>query len=100
MGQGGEGSIARRDVLKGMAATAAALGAAGGLVPATAVPAHAATMKSYRFVIVPKVVHPWFDAVVDGAKQQAKLMEEATGAKFVIDYRAPAKADVVMQNTI
>lgn len=99
MGHGG-GSIPRRDVLKGVAATAVALGTAGGLAPGMVAPARAATMKSYRFVIVPKVVHPWFDAVVDGAKQQAKLMEEATGAKFVIDYRAPSKADVVMQNTI
>jgi ribose transport system substrate-binding protein len=56
--------------------------------------------QQYRFVIVPKVVHPWFDAVVDGAKAQAKLMEAMTGAKFVIDYRAPTKADVVMQNNI
>jgi ribose transport system substrate-binding protein len=56
--------------------------------------------KQYRFVIVPKVVHPWFDAVVDGAKAQAKLLEQMTGAKFVIDYRAPSKADVVLQNNI
>jgi ribose transport system substrate-binding protein len=56
--------------------------------------------QQYRFVIVPKVVHPWFDAVVEGARAQAKLMEQMTGAKFVIDYRAPSKADVVLQNNI
>lgn len=60
----------------------------------------AAPQKSYRFVIVPKVVHPWFDAVVDGAKAEAKLLEQVTGAKVVIDYRAPSKADVVLQNNI
>ena len=27
-------------------------------------------------------------------------MQEAAGAEFVIDYRAPSKADVVMQNNI
>jgi ribose transport system substrate-binding protein len=100
MGHEREVSISRRELLKGMTATAVALGTAGGLVPAAGRAAETATMKQYRFVIVPKVVHPWFDAVVDGAKSQAKLMEEATGAKFVIDYRAPSKADVVLQNTI
>ncbi|HLW59853.1 MAG TPA: substrate-binding domain-containing protein [bacterium] len=100
MGHEREASIPRRELLKGMTATAVALGASGGLVPALNRTAEAAVMKSYRFVIVPKVVHPWFDAVVDGAKAQAKLMEEATGSKFVIDYRAPSKADVVLQNTI
>jgi ribose transport system substrate-binding protein len=96
----GNAPIPRREVLKGMTATAAAFGTAGALLPVLHRTAEAAVMKSYRFVIVPKVVHPWFDAVVDGAKSQAKLMEEATGAKFVIDYRAPAKADVVLQNNI
>ena len=55
---------------------------------------------SYRFVVVPKVVHPWFDAVNTGAKEAAKMIEEQTGAKVTIDYRAPQKADVVEQNQI
>lgn len=55
---------------------------------------------SYRFVVVPKVVHPWFDAVNTGAKAAAKMIEEQTGAKVTIDYRAPQKADVVEQNQI
>jgi ribose transport system substrate-binding protein len=54
----------------------------------------------YRFVIIPKVVHPWFDKVNQGAKAEAKLLQEQTGKKFVIDYRAPQKADVVLQNNI
>lgn len=65
-------------------------------------PAFAVAQKkdSYRFVIVPKVVHPWFDAVNNGAKAAAKMIEAQTGAKVVIDYQAPQKADVVEQNQI
>ena len=38
------------------------------------------TKKSeYKFVIVPKVVHPWFDQVNEGAKKAAKMIEEQTG---------------------
>ncbi len=55
---------------------------------------------SYRFVIVPKVVHPWFDLVHEGALDAAKMLEEWTGSKFEIEYRAPQKADVVEQNQI
>ncbi|MTI61467.1 MAG: sugar ABC transporter substrate-binding protein [Firmicutes bacterium] len=56
--------------------------------------------KEYRFVIVPKVVHPWFDLVNDGAKEQARILEEQTGDTIVIDYRAPSKGQVTMQNDI
>ena len=55
---------------------------------------------SYRFVVVPKVVHPWFDAVNEGAKKAAQMIQAQTGAKVVIDYQAPQKADVVEQNQI
>lgn len=56
--------------------------------------------REFRFVIIPKCVHPWFDLVVEGAKEQARFLEEQTGDKFIIDYRAPAQADVVLQNNI
>ena len=56
--------------------------------------------REFRFVIIPKCVHPWFDQVVEGAKEQALLLEKQTGDKFIIDYRAPAQADVVLQNNI
>jgi ribose transport system substrate-binding protein len=55
---------------------------------------------SYRFVIIPKVVHPWFDKVNNGAKQAAKAIEAQTGSKITIDYSAPQQADVVQQNQI
>ncbi|WP_198598353.1 substrate-binding domain-containing protein [Mangrovicella endophytica] len=55
---------------------------------------------SYRFVIIPKVVHPWFDKVNNGAQQAAKVIEAQTGSKVQIDYSAPQQADVVQQNQI
>ncbi|PWJ86454.1 monosaccharide ABC transporter substrate-binding protein (CUT2 family) [Pseudaminobacter salicylatoxidans] len=55
---------------------------------------------SYRFVIIPKVVHPWFDKVNDGAKQAAAVIKAQTGADVQIDYSAPQQADVVQQNQI
>ncbi|MDK2897219.1 MAG: ribose transport system substrate-binding protein [Candidatus Atribacteria bacterium] len=56
--------------------------------------------EEYRFVIVPKVVHPWFDKVNEGAKEMAQILEQETGDKFIIDYRAPSTASVVEQNRI
>ncbi len=59
-----------------------------------------ASAKDFRFVIVPKVVHPWFDEVNKGAQEQARLLEKQLGVKIVVDYIAPTKADVTEQNTI
>ncbi|KAA9001283.1 sugar ABC transporter substrate-binding protein [Affinibrenneria salicis] len=55
---------------------------------------------SYRFVIIPKVVHPWFDKVNNGAKQAAAVLKAQTGADVQIIYSAPQQADVVLQNQI
>ncbi len=55
---------------------------------------------SYRFVVVPKVVHPWFDKVNDGAQAAAKALKAQTGADVEIVYSAPQAADVVQQNQI
>ena len=62
--------------------------------------AQVASAKDYRFVIVPKVVHPWFDEVNIGAMEQAAKMEQALGGKVTIDYMAPTVADVTEQNRI
>ncbi len=67
------------------------------LLPALAT---AQTAKDYRFVLVPKVVHPWFDKVNNGAQSAAAMLSKATGAKITIEYRAPQTADVVEQNDI
>lgn len=55
---------------------------------------------SYRFVIIPKVVHPWFDKVNNGAKQAAAVIKAQTGSDVQIIYSAPQQADVVLQNQI
>lgn len=52
---------------------------------------------SYRFLIVPKVVHPWFDKVNDGAQMAAAALKAQTGADIEIVYSAPQTADVVQQ---
>lgn len=52
------------------------------------------------FVIVPKVVHAWFDEVNKGAVKQAGVLSDLLGAEVEIDYRAPQNADVVEQNTV
>jgi ribose transport system substrate-binding protein len=55
---------------------------------------------SFRFVIVPKVSHPWFDEVVKGARDQARFLQERLGADVVVDYRPPGSASVAEQNTV
>lgn len=59
-----------------------------------------ASAKNFRFVIVPKVVHPWFDEVNKGAQEEAKLLGKQLGVKIVVDYIAPTNADVTEQNSI
>jgi ribose transport system substrate-binding protein len=56
--------------------------------------------ENYRFVVVSKTVHPWFDIVVDGAKAAAKMLHEQTGGNFKIEYLAPTSANVVEQNDL
>lgn len=55
---------------------------------------------SYRFVVVPKVVHPWFDKVNDGAQAAAAAIKAQTGSSVEVIYSAPQSADVVQQNQI
>jgi ribose transport system substrate-binding protein len=55
---------------------------------------------SYRFVLVPKVVHPWFDKVNQGAQQAAAAIEAQTGVEVEIQYSAPQSANVAQQNEI
>jgi ribose transport system substrate-binding protein len=53
-----------------------------------------------RFVIVPKVIHPWFDEVNKGAVAQAELLSQQLGVDVSVDYRAPQNADVAEQNSV
>ena len=56
--------------------------------------------KALRFIIVPKVSHPWFDEVNKGAQAQAEILSRELGVEVVVDYRPPSVADVVEQNAI
>lgn len=58
----------------------------------------AAMNKRFRFVIVPKVSHPWFDEVVKGARDQADLLRKEVHANIVVDYRPPRSATTSEQN--
>lgn len=53
-----------------------------------------------RFIIVPKVAHPWFDEVNKGARAQAEILSRALGVEIAVDYMPPSIADVVEQNAI
>ncbi len=53
-----------------------------------------------RFIIVPKVSHPWFDEVNKGARAQAEILSRELGVEIVVDYMPPSIADVIEQNAI
>ena len=51
--------------------------------------------RTLRFIIVPKVAHPWFDEVNKGAQAQAGILSRALGVEIVVDYMPPSIAAVV-----
>lgn len=55
-----------------------------------------AAAKTLHFIFVPKLVHPWYNDVRDGAEEAAKFLEKATGTKIVIEFVAPPQADPVL----
>ena len=56
--------------------------------------------RAFRFIIVPKVAHPWFDAVNNGAQAQAEILSRELGVEIMVDYLPPSIANVVEQNAI
>jgi ribose transport system substrate-binding protein len=56
--------------------------------------------RTLRFIIVPKVAHPWFDEVNKGAQSQAQTLSRELGVEIVVDYMPPSIAGVVEQNAI
>jgi ribose transport system substrate-binding protein len=56
--------------------------------------------KTLRFVIVPKVAHPWFDEVHEGARAQAAILSRELSSEVVVDYMPPSIADIAEQNSI
>ena len=79
-----------------VAAVAAPLVAAVPLVAAAPAPARPAGAP-LRFVLIPKVSHPWFDLVHQGALRAAAMVQGQTGHPVTIEYRPPAKAEVAEQ---
>ena len=60
----------------------------------------AESRRRYRFAIVPKVVHPWFELVHEGAKDAAEYLKQTAGIEVTVEYRAPNQPSVVEQNQI
>lgn len=56
--------------------------------------------RALRFIIVPKVAHPWFDEVNKGARTQAEILSRELGVEIVVDYMPPSICDVLAQNAI
>lgn len=56
--------------------------------------------KALRFIIVPKVAHPWFDEVNKGARAQAAILSRALGVEIAVDYMPPSVAGVAEQNAL
>lgn len=54
--------------------------------------------QSLRFVLVPKVAHPWYDEVHRGALAQARFLEAQTGRKVVVELQPPVTASVAAQD--
>lgn len=53
-----------------------------------------------RFVILPKVAHPWFEEVLAGARAQAAILGRELGIDVVVEYMPPAIAGVAEQDTV
>ena len=56
--------------------------------------------KSYRFIIVPKVAHPWYDEVRQGAQTQADLLSRELVAGVTVEFMPPAKAETGAQAAV
>lgn len=56
--------------------------------------------RALRFIIVPKVAHPWFDEVNKGAEVEAEILSRELGIEIVVDYMPPSICDVVEQKAI
>ncbi len=54
---------------------------------------------SVRFLVVPKVAHPWADEVRAGAIEQARLLGHA-GVRIEVDYQTPVNSQLRAQEEI
>jgi len=56
--------------------------------------------KTLRFIIIPKIAHPWIEEVNKGAQAQAEILSRELGYEIVVYYMPPSICDVAEQNTI
>ncbi len=56
--------------------------------------------RTFRFVIVPKVEHIWFDEVHKGAQTQSEILSREFGINMVVDYMPPSICNIIEQNAI
>ena len=56
--------------------------------------------RSLRFILIPKVTHPWFEEVNKGAQVQAGILSRETGSEIVVDYMPPPICNADAQNAI
>ena len=63
------------------------------LMPSLAQPAGAQSApQPLRFVVTPKVSHPWYDAVRQGAETAGRMIQQPSGRPVVIDDQPPTAA--------
>ena len=71
------------------------------LLSAQALPAGAAPSKpALHLVMVPKVSHPWFEEVRQGALEAGRMITAETGRPVRVDYQPPAEATIEQQERI
>lgn len=56
--------------------------------------------KKLHFIIIPKILHPWFDEVNKGAEAEAKRLERELDIGIIIDYKPPSICEVEEQNKL
>ena len=59
-----------------------------------------AVAKPLRFVLVPKLAHPWFETVREGAEAAALMINRQTKNPAVVEYRPPARSELALQAAI
>lgn len=59
-----------------------------------------AERKVMRFVMIPLVTHPWFDAVYKGAEEQAAFLSSQLDYDVKIEYNVPQAVDIALQNSM
>ena len=73
---------------------------AGSMTPTPQQPASAllrSDRSPLRFVMIPKVAHPWFEQVRQGAISGAAMLSSQTGRNVTIEEMAPAQATIELQ---